>query len=153
MSPIRTMMKPIHDGYLMPSYDEAHVRDAMRAGIFTCPPETPLKTVARMMASYHVHCVVVTSSDPEGVSERPWRVVSDLDLVHAAGMDAMDRTAGGTAATELVIVAADDTLAHAAQLMTDHHVSHLVVIQPASGRPVGVLSSLDIAGVIAWGEA
>jgi CBS domain-containing protein len=153
MSPTPTMVEPIHGGYLMPSYDAAHVHDAMRVGIFTCPPETPLKTVARMMASYHVHCVVVTSSDAEGVSEQPWGVVSDLDLVHAAGMDAMDRTAGGTAATELVTVAADDTLARAAKLMTDHQVSHLIVIQPDSGRPVGVISTLDIAGVVAWGEA
>lgn len=153
MSPTGTTMQPIHGSYLMPSYDAAHVHDAMRVGVFTCPPETPLKDVARMMASYHVHCVVVTSSDAEGESEQPWGVVSDLDLVHAGGTDAMDRTAGGAAATELVTVTADDTLAHAAELMAGHQVSHLVVVEPVGGRPVGVLSTLDIAGVIAWGEA
>jgi CBS domain-containing protein len=35
--------------------------------------------------------------------------------------------------------------------MADHNVSHLVVVQPHSGQPVGVLSTLDIAGVLAWG--
>ena len=38
--------------------------------------------------------------DAEGESEQPWGVVSDLDLVSAGGTDAMDRTAGGAAATE-----------------------------------------------------
>lgn len=124
----------------------------MRVGIITCPPETSLKDVARMMATYHVHCVVVTDMDPEGESERPWGILSDLDLVRAGGPDAADRRAGATAATELVTVTADDTLAHAAQLMTEHETSHLVVAQSGTGQPVGVLSSLDIAGVLAWGE-
>ena len=39
----------------------------------------------------------------------------------------------------------------AAQLMSEHEVSHLVVVQPHSGHPVGVLSALDLAGVLAWG--
>jgi hypothetical protein len=37
--------------------------------------------------------------------------------------------------------------------MLAHHVSHLVVIQPGTGRPIGILSTADVAGVIAWGEA
>ena len=37
--------------------------------------------------------------------------------------------------------------------MLTHGVSHLVVIEPESERPVGILSTLDIAGVLAWGEA
>lgn len=153
MSPTGTTMEPIHGSYVMPSYGTLHVHDAMRVGIFTCPPETPLTDVARMMAKYHVHCVVVTARDAEGESEQPWGVVSDLDLVRAGGTDAMDRTAGGAAATELVTVTADDTLVHAAELMADHKISHLVVVEARGGRPVGVLSTLDIAGVIAWGEA
>jgi len=152
MTPTGTSIQPLHGSYLTPAYENARVHDAMRVGVFTCPPETSLRDVARMMASYHIHCVVVTDMDPEGESERPWGVVSDSDLVHAGGADAADRTAGSTAGTELVTVAADDTLAHAAQLMTEHETSHLVVIRRDTDRPVGVLSSLDIAGVLAWGE-
>jgi CBS domain-containing protein len=36
--------------------------------------------------------------------------------------------------------------------MLTHGVSHLVVIEAESERPVGILSTLDIAGVLAWGE-
>jgi hypothetical protein len=32
-------------------------------------------------------------------------------------------------------------------------VSHLVVTDAEAGHPIGILSTLDIAGVLAWGEA
>ena len=34
---------------------------------------------------------------------------------------------------------------HAAHRMVEHGVSHLVVVDPASGYPVGILSTLDVA--------
>jgi CBS domain-containing protein len=145
-------MQPVRGSYLLPSFENARVEDAMRVGIFTCPPETSLKDVARMMASYHVHSVVVTDMDGEGESERPWGIVSDLDLVKAGGPDASDRSAGSTANTAIVTVASDDKLEHAAELMTKHDTAHLIVTQSGTGKPIGVLSTLDIAGVLAWGE-
>ena len=35
------------------------VADVMRPGILSCPPETPVREVARIMAVHRVHCVVV----------------------------------------------------------------------------------------------
>jgi CBS domain-containing protein len=35
--------------------------------------------------------------------------------------------------------------------MDEHHSSHLIVT--SEGHPVGVVSSLDIAGALAWGRA
>jgi CBS domain-containing protein len=80
---------------------------------------------------------------------RLWGVVSDLDLVKAANAGEIgDRTAGGTAITPVVMVERDDTLAHAAQLMSEHEITHLVVVDPRTERPVGVLSTLDLAGAL-----
>jgi CBS domain-containing protein len=42
-----------------------------------------------------------------------------------------------------------EPLGRAVQLMTEHGVSHLVVIDRGSSRPLGVLSTLDIARVVA----
>ena len=36
----------------------------------------------------------------------------------------------------------------AAQLMTEHAVAHVVVVDPPPARPLGVLSTLDIAGAV-----
>jgi CBS domain-containing protein len=42
-------------------------------------------------------------------------------------------------------------LAQAAALMDEHDSAHLIVT--AGGQPAGVISSLDIAGALAWGRA
>ena len=119
----------------------------MRVGVVSCPPETSLREVARIMATYRIHCVLV--SDVEG--HKPWGVVADLDIAAGAGTDLDKLTAREVANTEVVTIAADDTLQLAAQLMAERKAAHLVVVQPDSGHPVGVLSTLDLAGVLAWG--
>jgi CBS domain-containing protein len=121
----------------------------MHAGVLTCPPETPLPTVARMMASYGVHAIVVTDLDPEGESdERPWGVVSGLDVVRAAALASEEPTAGGVAGTEVLTVGADESLARAAQLMGEHELTHVIAVE-SSGRPVGVVSTQDVARLLA----
>jgi CBS domain-containing protein len=113
----------------------------MHPGVITCPLDTPLREVAETMAAERVHCVVAHDGDGS-----LWGVVSDLDLVAvASARDIEVRTAGGMAATPVVLVAPDDTVEHAAQLMTENAISHLVVVEPDEGRPVGVLSTLDVA--------
>ena len=44
-------------------------------------------------------------------------------------------------------------LREAGELMLSHGTTHVVVIDPEIQRPIGILSTLDIAGVLAWGEA
>lgn len=125
----------------------ATVGEAMHPGVLTCPPETPLKTVAQMMAVHRIHCVVVfagsADDDPDG---NVWGVVSDLDLVRAAAaQDIETLTAGGTARTPVVTVGAHDSLDEAARSMARHSITHLVVVEPERERPLGILSTLDVA--------
>lgn len=126
--------------------DTIAVREAMHEGVLSCPEDTPLSTVAELMAGRGVHCIVVTEADDLGV----WGVISDLDLVAAAGVRDLDaQCAGGSAATPALAIGPGDTLQRAAQVMTEHGAAHLVVVDDDSGRPVGVLSTLDIARVLA----
>jgi CBS domain-containing protein len=128
-------------------FDELRVADAMHAGVLTCPKDAPLETVAEMMSAYGIHCVVVFE-DPD--EEAPWGVVSDLDLVSIAATDDISgRTAGGSAASPVVLVSSEDTLRRAAQLMREYGTAHLVVVDPDSRTPLGVLSTLDLARVLA----
>jgi CBS domain-containing protein len=53
--------------------------------------------------------------------------------------------------TEPVVVEPKLSLAEATRLMDEHDTAHLVVVD--DGRPVGMVSSLDVAGVLAWGRA
>ncbi len=130
---------------------ELTVAESMHPGVVTCPLETPLRHVARMMALYRIHAVVAYGEDDDDI-EGPglWGVVSDLDLVRAAVPGRLeDLTARGTAVTPAVTIARDDTLQHAAQLMSEHDVTHLIVVDRGRKTPVGVLSTLDLARALA----
>jgi len=125
------------------------VAEAMTTGVISCTPDTPLRHVAALMADRHVHSVFVFDyGDEDDETSELWGLVSDLDLV-AAGRKEIDlRTARDSSVTPLVCVRSDDSLDRAAQLMAEYSVSHLAVIEPATRRPVGVLSTLDLARVL-----
>ena len=133
-------------------FDSARVADAMSPGVISCPPETPLRVVARMMATFSVHSVFVFEhSDEDDEDVQLWGVVSDLDLVAAGRLDVDTRTAGASAVTPLVSIPIDAPLEQAAELMALHGIAHLAVVDTTSRRPVGVVSTLDIARAIAAG--
>ena len=82
------------------------------------------------MSDKRVHCVVVIDESTEDRSL--WGVVSDLDLVAAASVRSLDeQKAVGTAMRPAVTIAPGEPLEEAAQRMTSHGVSHLVVVDPA----------------------
>jgi len=122
------------------------VSAAMHSGVLTCGTEASLASVAELMATRRVHCIVVT--DDPGDAESLWGIVSDLDLAAAASVrDLAEQTAGATAATAVLTIAPDETVQRAAQLMTEHCTTHLVVVD-AGHRPVGILSTLDVAAAL-----
>ncbi len=125
----------------------AHVRvhDAMHTGILTTDASTPLRVVARLMAEQRVHAVAVTNPDNAG---RPWGIVSALDVAAAAAA-AVETTAGEAAATAVVTVSASDPLEHAARVMVEQRLSHLIVVDPTTGHPAGIVSSLDVVAAYA----
>jgi len=132
------------------AFDTATVGEAMSHGVLSCPPETPLRVVARMMATYGVHAIFVFEhTDEDDEAPRLWAVVSDLDLVAATRLDLDTLTAGATAVTPLVSVPADSSIAEAGSLMAQYGIAHLAVTDPDSRRPIGVISTLDIARALA----
>jgi CBS domain-containing protein len=134
-------------------FDAATVGDAMSHGVISCAPETPLRVVARMMATFGIHAIFVFEhQDEDDEAPQLWAVVSDLDLVAATQLDLDTITAGATAVTPFVTVGADHPLVEAASLMAQHGIAHLAVTDPASRRPIGVVSTLDVARAVAAGH-
>lgn len=128
--------------------DLVRVADAMRPGVIACAPDTSLFAIASLMAAHHIHCVAVPDLDGDG--DTRWGIVSDLDVIGAAAAGvAEDLTAGRIAGTEALTTSDRERLDRAVQLMCEHQASHLVVISATSGRPVGILSTLDVAAVLA----
>jgi CBS domain-containing protein len=133
-----------------PSYasqlEHLRVRDCMHAGVLTCSADTPLVEIAGIMTKHRVHAVAVIDA-----TRRPIAVASALDVV-AAAIDEHERMTArvAMAGTEpLITISTDAAMDRAAKLMTKHRVHHLIVVEPADGHPVGILSTLDIAGLVA----
>lgn len=53
---------------------ELKVKDAMRAQVLTCSPDTPVREVAAEMVRHHVHRIVVVDG------QKPVGIVSTLDI-------------------------------------------------------------------------
>ena len=78
--------------------------------------------------------------------------MSALDLAAAAGRGEIGGlTAADVASTDVVTIESDQSVERAAKLMTEHGVAHLLAVQPATGEPVGVISALALAAVLAHG--
>jgi CBS domain-containing protein len=119
----------------------------MQRGVLTCRRDAPLTEIAELMARERIHCVVVRGDDSDDAAAL-WGIVSDLDLAAAASVrDLADQTAGGTAATVALTVHPGETIQRAAQLMTEHATTHLVVVDDER-RPIGVISTLDVAAAL-----
>ncbi|HZG05991.1 MAG TPA: CBS domain-containing protein [Streptomyces sp.] len=115
------------------------VREVMTADPVTTSPQTTLNEVARLMRDRDIGDVLIVEGDElRGM-------VTDRDLV-VRGM--AENSGGDTAVREvcsdtLVTASPDDEITRAAQLMREHAVRRLPVVD--HGHPVGVLSIGDLA--------
>ena len=149
-----TALQPYHGSYLMPSLEHAKVADAMHPGILSCPADATLTEVARMMVTHHVHCLAVMNIAHDDSGESlVWGIISDLDLMRAGVSGEDEPRAATLAAQPIISIRPSMPLREAAELMLGQEATHLVVIEPDSERPIGILSPLDVAGVLAWGES
>ena len=143
---VRSSAGRVNPTYVGPAFGDAKVHHAMRVGVITCRPETRLADVARMMVGYDIHSVIVDEVGGRGM----FGIVSSLDLAREASrLESL--TAGDVASTDLVTIASDEPLARAAELMAEHRISHLVAVQPDTGRPAGVISTRGIAAALTYG--
>lgn len=128
----------------------APVEHVMHRGVIDCPPQTPLREVAALMAANRVHCIVVDglARSAAGAEELVWGIVSDVDLMRAAGVGRLDDEARTVAATEIVAIDCDASIEQAARTMGEHDCSHLLVTT-RDGAPLGIVSSLDVARALA----
>jgi CBS domain-containing protein len=136
--------------YLTPRLENAIVADAMRHGVLSCPADATLRDAARTMSLHHVHTIVVT--DPADGS--PAGILSDSVLLGALlDFPRGDPPLADVADADVSAISSDEPLTVAAELMRERGIDHVLVRDAESGRPSGMLSTLDVAGILAWGEA
>jgi CBS domain-containing protein len=126
----------------------AQVGEIMHPGVVFCVPQAPLRTVAQIMSQRRIHAVVVSDLDMP-VWKHRWGVISDLDVVRAFESDVHRVTAAEIASEEPLTIGVEEPLEAAARIMAEHRVMHLVAVEGDSPRAVGVVSTLDVARVMA----
>jgi signal-transduction protein with cAMP-binding, CBS, and nucleotidyltransferase domain len=117
----------------------ARVRDVMTAGPIGVSYYQSIREAARAMRDWGVGAVLVLRG------QALLGLVTDRDLVVRAVAEsrAADEPVGPLATRDVVGVDADDAVTVAAQLMRDHAVSRLPVIE--EGQVAGVISAGDLA--------
>ena len=126
------------------------VRDVMHPGIVACGPSASIAQVAHVMAEHRVHCVaVVGGADNDQENPVIRGIISDLDLLKWATGPDVHATAGAVARDLIAYVAPDTPVHEAAETMVDQETQHVVVAQSRQHTPLGILSALDIAAVLA----
>ena len=120
---------------------EKLVGDAMHTGLVTCPADTPLEEVVRLMCSADVHALVVV--DAEGHAKG---ILSHMDLMSHYGENLSERRASEVMTPQVVSVTPDTPLAEAVKLMSKYRIHRLLVTEagPAGVMPVGILSTGDV---------
>jgi CBS domain-containing protein len=77
-------------------------------------------------------------------------VIDSLDLVRALRDPESHALAEAISRQPALSIEPTAALTDAVRLMDEQRVAHLVVVDRE--RPVGVISTLDIAGAVAWGR-
>lgn len=140
-------IQPYRGDYLRPAFGNASVADVMTPGIITCAPDTPLAEVAELMATHRVHAVAVGGIAADHLV---WGVIDALDLVRALRDPEAHPFAESISRQPADPIEPTAPLADAMRLMDVGGLGHLVVVDRE--RPVGVISTLDVAGAAAWGR-
>lgn len=140
------------DSLLSDKLRSVSVRDAMHPGIISCSQATTASEIARIMASQHVHCVAVISSSHHARQEPMiWGIISDLDLLEAAIESDAPVTAATLAKQPVISVRSTMSVHDATKAMVEYRANHVVVVDPDHRVPIGILSTIDVAALLAAG--
>ena len=121
------------------------VGDVMSHGLVVCREETTAGQAARAMTQRCSRSLVVVAADG-----RPLGVVTGADLLELLGADAAERPVAELMHEPLTI-SPRATLREAADLMLEHVVHRLLVVDDAAGdvMPLGLVSTADIVAEMA----
>mmetsp|Transcript_53343 Transcript_53343/g.173452 ORF Transcript_53343/g.173452 Transcript_53343/m.173452 type:complete len:677 (+) Transcript_53343:160-2190(+) len=133
--------------------DQTRVRAAMKTleVVPTCKPANTLRQAFSTLIDSRQNAALVTNDDGSHNLVTPRCCLQALAEGVSADCTVVDfyGPRGGPAEEALREVAPELPLLDAAAVMTERTLHHLVVMDPKTSRPMGVLSSLDVARAIA----
>lgn len=136
-------------GFARPPWSAIDVGEVMRGRVLTCLPDAPLAELARRMVTHHIHAVVVVDSDDDE-GGYVTGIVTDESIARA-GLEGGAPVARDLAVADAPTIPIGWSVEQAAEEMLRRGSSHVIVID-GRGAPVGMLSTLDFARLVAWGH-
>jgi CBS domain-containing protein len=127
------------------------VEQVMRRHLLTCHADATMRELALTMVTHSVHAVVVVDDDDRAGKPTVTGIVTALELALAA-VEGAEPTAGELANPHAPTVTVGSTLEQAAREILRTGGTHVIVVD-GRGTPLGMLSTLDLARVTAWGHA
>ena len=118
------------------------VRDVMSTPPVVISPISSVEEAAKIMVENGIGSLLVVDNRGRLIG-----IVTKTDIVRevvARGMNPSDVRVGDIMTKNPYYVMADATLREAASLMGSRLIGHLPVLEPESGKPVGVISMRDI---------
>ena len=121
------------------------VADVMSHGLVACRTATTVRQVARVMTARHVRALVIVGEDG-----RPLGVVTGTDLLPLVDSDAGERLVEELMHAPITI-GPEASLREAADLMLEHAIHRLVVVDPRAPEsvPLGIIATTDIVAEMA----
>jgi CBS domain-containing protein len=116
------------------------IRDVMTANPTTCEPKATVVDAAKVMAREDIGAVPIVEGG------RLVGLVTDRDIIVrtvSEGRDVKTTTVKDVASKDLVTVAPDEDLDRALQLMSQHQVRRIPVVE--GDRVVGIVAQADVA--------
>ena len=117
----------------------AQVRDRMTPDVVTLEPGTSIVDAAQMMIQQEKGPLPIVEGG------RPVAIVTDRDIIArvvAAGRDPGSVTVDEVATTDLVTIGPDEDVDQARQMLAQHQLDRLLVVE--GGSLVGIISEADL---------
>lgn len=115
------------------------VRDVMNKGVMTASPEATVKEAAKIMSQHHVGSLVILKE------EKIVGIITERDILIAVadGKDAELTTVEEIMSKNVITVASDKTIEDAVNLMVEHKIKKLPVVD--GDKLIGIITASDIA--------
>ena len=124
------------------------VEQVMRRHLLTCHGDATMHELARIMVTHAVHAVVVVD---DAAGERTIIGIVTARELALAAVEGAEPIAGELANPHAPTVAIGSSLEEAARGLLRTTGAHVIVVD-GRGAPLGMLSTLDLARLTAWGH-
>jgi len=127
------------------------VREVMTKSPACCPPDMPLRDVARLMLDFDCGEIPVV----DGKARQPIGVITDRDITCrtvAAGKNPLNLSAKDCMSSPVVTVTADTSIEECTRIMEQNRIRRVPVID-AAGSCCGIITQADLANRMAPASA